>query len=336
MLYGGTRRTARVSEFGALPGGVSVGGSTFSDTFKPLCGIASELNRNVFLWNYLSREIGEVVPHYQGDRDGVEGEGDCVGHATALGCDMLAATNIHHLGKPERFVAKASVEMIYAGSRVEIGEGAVKGRAGSHGGWAARYVKEYGVLHRLLYRSTEDEKAINLGGYSPERSREYRDTGVPDWLEPIARRHPVREYTRVENGQEALDAVCAGQPVLMCSSYAFNDTRDEEGFAEPYLDEFFEGGNRRGWFRWVKTRKQWWHAMLLAGALIEGGRVGGALLNSHGAWNSGPRPHGLPEGGFFVDLAVLDLMVKDWEDCWALSSYVGHEAKKIRHKLYRG
>ena len=298
----------------------------FYDRFAPFKGI-STLSKNVFLWKNLEREIGEIEPHYQGSApDGTPGEGDCVGHAAAMGCDVLSASDIHFLNEREKFLAKSNVEMIYAGSRVEIGGDQISG-GGSRGIWAAKYLKQYGVLHRIQYK--DEQNSIDLSGYHPGRSRQYRRSGVPDWLEPIARQHPVQEYTNVRTGKEALDAICAGQPVIMCSSYAFHDLRDDEGFCQPYLG----GTYKRGW-RQFSFRKQWWHAMVMTGALLEGGRVGGLIQNSHGAWNSGPRPYGIPVGSFFVDLKYIDLMVKDWGDCWALSSYKGHEAGYHKHRLY--
>lgn len=300
----------------------------FYDRFAPMRGISTQAS-NVFLYQNLQKEIGKIIPHYQGPAsDGAQGEGDCVGQASALGCDILAATNIHLLGKREKWKAKASVEMIYAGSRVEIGGNKLQGRGGSHGEWAAKYLQQYGVLHRLQYE--KDGNSIDLTGYHPGRSRAYRSSGVPDWLEAIAKEHPVKEYTQVKTGREALDAVCAGQVVLLCSSYAFPPVRDEYGFTTPYLGNKY----KRGW-RWVDTRVQWWHAMLLAAAILDGPKIGGTVLNSHGVWNEGPQPDGLPDGGFNVEIQYLDLMVKDWGDCWALSGYQGHEAEKIRkHLLY--
>jgi len=304
----------------------------FYDRFAPFKGI-STLGRNVFLYQNLQREIGEIIPHYQGPApDGSPGEGDCVGQATAMGCDVLAASDIHLLKQSEEWKAKASVEMIYAGSRIEIGQtesgtNHLRGRGGSHGGWAARYVRDYGVLHRLKYQ--KDGNAIDLEGYHPDRSRQYRDQGVPDWLEAIAREHPVKEITNVRSGKEALDAVCSGQPVVICSSYAFPPVRDSDGFTTPYLGTTY----KRGW-KVFSARVQWWHAMVLTAAILEGGRIGGTIQNSHGPWNEGPRPNNMPEGSFNVEIQYLDLMVQDWYDCWALGSYEGHKSKKIRHKLY--
>jgi hypothetical protein len=318
---------------------------SFHRVFRPFEGVSGEIKKNVFLYHHLQKELGEIVPHDQsgvreGDRIIEQGEGDCVGHAAAMGADILAATNIHLLNKSERFIAKASVEMSYAGSRIEVGRDGrpnenpnqkhyLAGRGGSHGSWAANYLQLYGVLHRKKY--TDGTNSIDLTGYSPARSRKYRDEVVPNWLEPFAREHPVLEITNVHSGQEALDAVCAGQPVIICSSYAFQNVRDKDGFCAPYLGSgWFWMGRERHWGRIV----QWWHAMILTGAILEGPRVGGIIQNSHGKWNSGPQPYGMPDGAFGVDLRYLDLMVKDWYDCYALSCYHGHEAKKVRHKLY--
>lgn len=303
----------------------------FYDRFPVMRGVGD--GKNVLLYKNLEKEIGPLVPHYQGPNDKKEeGEEDCVAQAGGLGCDILAAVNKHMLGKREKFVAKSSVEMNYAGSRVEIGENVLEGRGGSHGEWMARYLKEYGVLHRIEYRDGDDY--LDLRGYDPARSRQYRDTGVPGWLEPIAKQHPVLEYTNVQTGQEALDAVAAGQPVLICSTYAIKETRDEEGFALPYLEpERLRGVNRWGNWFWFWGRRKWYHCMLLAGALQAGPRKGGVILNSHGEWNSGPQPHGIPDGGFAFDLEYLDLMVQDWYNCYALSAYRGHESKKIHRKI---
>jgi len=304
----------------------------FYDRFKPFKGI-STLGRNVFLYKNLQKELGDFDAYYQGPaEDGSPGEGDCVGQSSAMGVNVLAATDIHELKQREKWVAECSVEMNYAGGRVEIGNlggGTLRGRGGSHGEWQARYLKEFGVLHRKEYRV--DDNHIDLRGYHPGRSRKYRDAGVPDWLEAIAKDHPVKEITQVRSGREALDAVSARQVVIMCSSYAVHDKRDADGFAEPYLD----GQTRRGW-RTFSSRYQWWHAQLLTAAILEGKRIGGTIQNSHGNdWISGPRPNDMPHGSYNVELPVLDLMVTDWFDCWALGSYHGHESKKRRHQLFR-
>lgn len=316
--------------------------SQFYERFTPLKGISKETG-DTFLWKFLEDElkVDSLPPYYQGEaEDGSEGEGDCVGQSSGRGCDILAASDIHLLGQHERFVAEASVEMNYAGGRVEIGnlgindddKWGLKGRGGSHSEWQVRWLKEYGVLHRLEYR--DGDEYIDLRGYHPARSRKYRDVGVPDWLEPIAKKHPVEEYTQVKSAEEALDAVAAGQPVIICSSYAIKNARDDEGFSEPYIaPEWLWGQNRFGRFFRYWGRRKWFHAMILVGVIRSGKKQGGVILNSHGVWNSGPQPHGIPDGGFAIETKYLDMMIKDWLDCYAMSSYKGHEAKRIRRKI---
>lgn len=319
---------------------------SFHQVYSPMRGLGKQLakeRKNVFLWKNLERALGgEVIPHDQGPaEDGTRGEGDCVGHSAAMGCDVLAATDIFLRRQPETFVAKASVEMLYAGSRIEIGKAknpkgknVLKGRGGSHGEWAAKWLRDFGALHRLVYKG-RGGLSLDLRGYHPGRSRKYRDIGVPDWLEPMAKRHPVKAITNIKTGMEGVDAICAGHPIIVCSSYAFKPMRDKRGFCQAYGTE--KRKVKRGWWnwRWLNFRVQWWHAMAATGVVFYDDMIGVLIQNSHGDWNDGPRPFGIPRGSFFVDFPTWELMVKDWKDCWALGSYQGHEAKKYRRRLHK-
>jgi hypothetical protein len=298
---------------------------SFHQKYKPLIGISYQTKKNVFLWKYLEQAMcTKYVPHNQINKHGDESEGDCVGHATALGCDILAASDIYFRREPERWVAKASVEPIYWGSRYEIGRRLIgkeewnkfKNFSGSIGEWGAMFVNEYGVLHRCKYLSGNNY--IDLTEYNPGRSRSLRSSGVPDWLESMAKRHPVKDISNVKSGTESLDSVVSGNPVLICSSYAFPEEHDKYGWAKPYLG---------------RIRKRWSHALLLAGFVVINGERGGVLLNSHGCWNE--HPAGMPGGSLTVKEKYIDLMVKDWGDCWSLAGYIGHQARTIRrHLLY--
>lgn len=331
-----------IFRFGAEAPTTRPTGQRFYQVFHPMRGLGRQLakdRKNVFLWKNLEREIGEIIPHYQGPaEDGSPGEGDCVGHAAAMGCDVLAATDIHLRWERERWLAKASVEMLYAGSRVEVGvkesDGVnhLEGRGGSHGAWMAKWLRDYGVLHRVVYERNRGP-SLDLRGYHPGRSREYRDVGVPDWLEPVAKLHPTKLTTNIETGMEGVDAICSGHPVLVCSSYAFKSTRDKRGFCAPYLDTRQKQRGRHGW-RWVSFRVQWWHAMVATGVVFYDDVIGVLIQNSHGDWNDGPRPFDIPRGSFFVDFPTWELMVKDWGDCWAIGKYEGHQYRRL-HRLWR-
>lgn len=327
--------SGRIYKFGASQPVRPIRGPRFYQRY-PFKGLGRQLakeGKNVLLYHNLQKEIGEIKPHSQSKdpETGEPGEGDCCGHAGAMGCDVLAATDIHLRDEPERFIAKASVEMQYAGSRIEIGKARtggvnkLRGRGGSHGGWIAAFAKDYGVLHRLKYPKA-DGTVLDLTGYSPGRSRMYRDIGVPDWLEPEARKHPCKMATNIRTGMEGVDAISAGHPIVTCSTYAFHDTRNNRGFAKPYLA--YRRGRRF-------YRKQWWHAMIATGVTFYSDTIGVLIQNSHGIWNSGPQPFDMPDGSFFVDFETWELMIKDWYDCWALGSYLGHESKKIRRKIHK-
>jgi hypothetical protein len=258
------------------------------------------------LWKYYEEINGAWVPHVQ------PGEGDCVGQATAGACDILAATDINMRFEPEKFVAKASVEACYGGSRM-IG-GSLGWGDGSRGEWAAKYVSQHGVLHRLQYDSAD------LTGYDFQRSNRYGRYGVSDELLQIAEEHPISTYTAVRTWDDARSALYNGQPVILCSTYAFSSRRDADGFAKQYTG---------------RRRKTWYHCMLLGGYDEEYRRPGGLILNSWGAdWISGPKRHEQPEGSFWAEPDEIERMLQDWGDCYALSSYLGHPEKKLIHRLY--
>lgn len=292
----------------------------FNQAFQQFGGISK--GKKALLWKYFEMQAGTWQTHNQGPQNGERGEGDCVGQAAGGAVDILAACDRYMRFEPEPWIAKSSVEMIYAGSRVEIGEGDLRGGAGSHGEWAVKYLQKYGVIHRIPYEVGENK--LDLTGYSPARSRKYRDSGVPDWLEPIAKERPVKEYTKILNVRDAFDALYVGQPIIVCSTYAFRSERDKDGFAMPYLSTTV----RRRWRIW-NYRKKWFHAMLLAGFDDTGSRPGGLLINSWADWNSGPTRYDQPVGSFWVDAEYLDLMFQDWEDCYAISAYVGNPEKLL-------
>lgn len=268
--------------------------------------------KRVLLWKFFERLIGEsLTPHNQ---DGP----DCVGQGYALGTDILSSVQIAVTRKTERWVAKAAVEPIYAGSRVEIGEGKLKG-AGSHGVWAAKWCSQYGILHRRAYLNGK----YDFTNYDFDRGRAWGHIctecttwggGVPDDLEQIAKRHPVKTYKLVKTWPEARDAVANGYPVIICSNVGFTDTRDKDGFA--------------------RAKGKWFHCMLLAGVDDISTRPGGLLINSWGPnWITGPTRFGQPAGSFWVDADVLEKMLKQGES-FAISNYSDLPKRDLDYRLY--
>jgi hypothetical protein len=285
----------------------------------------------VFLWKFFEAASGkEFIPHYQ-FKDGI-GVGDCVGQSTAAAVDMLMATEIVLHKEPEVWVAKASIEAIYGGGRVEMGTDYGSDPHGLATDDAIEYIKKYGILHRIDY----PDQGYDLSEYEIPRSLKWATAGVPDILEPLAKEHPVQQYSKVANFDELSDALAAGQPVVIGSSYATKDTRDAEGFGELYTS----GGQtyRRGRF-FNLPRKKWAHCQVFVGIRNATDRPGALLLNSHGPdWITGGKSFGMPDGSCWLTPEHCNLTIKDWGEAFAISSYVGHPGDRIEriknHKLF--
>lgn len=304
---------------------------SFYQVFGPLKGIAQATKRNTFLYQYLQREIGDFDPIRQ-ERS------DCTACASAMGVRTLSATEIHLLREKQEYKA-AAVPPIYWGGRNEIAFGRYEVTMGRWGGlrveWAKEWLQDYGVLHKEVYRNGDE--VFDFTKYSGQlvNSRKSVRGGdaVPAWLEAEAKKTPVKVMTHVKSGMEALDAVCAGQPVLLGSSVGFyKDSFDKDGFCKP------SGLRKNGDSYYLihpNRRLVWNHSMVLTGALVEGSRIGGAIQDSNGPWNPRKGPFDLPDGAFFADLHVLDVIVNDYNDCWAMSSYGPDEVKHVKTRLYR-
>jgi len=231
-----------------------------------------------------------------------QNEGDCVGHAYGTAVDVLT-----------RSKTLASIEAIYGGSRVQIGNISPY-IDGSRGIWAVKFLNQYGVLHRLRY------KDIDLTGYSPERSDTYGRLGIPDALIPIAKRHPCASFSLIKTWSQVRDSLYLGHPVVLCSSYAFERERDSHGFAKQLLQ------SRR---RWRNVRPRWFHAMPIIGYDDTTSRPGALILNSwHTDWITGPKRFDQPDGSFWATPEEIERMLNDWDDCFSISNYVG------KHRLY--
>lgn len=258
--------------------------------------------RCVLLWKPFEFVTGgELVPHYQEI-------GDCVGHAYGLGVDVLTATQIVLKNRNERWVTKSSTEIIYAGSRVQVGEGKVGFEDGSIGVWAAEFCRRWGVLLRQAYL----DGAYDFTRYCGQTARSMGRprAGVPVELEPLCKEHPVKTSALVRTWAECRDAVANGYPVTMCSNIGFNTVRDSEGFLH-------------------RGRRPWYHAMTIIGVDDAYRRPGALVQNSWGPnWVTGPTRHGQPKGSFWCDASVIDAAMQQG-DSVALSGYVGYPRQDI-------
>ncbi len=229
---------------------------------------------------------------------------NCVSHAFGLGVDMLTAIRMTWMSKQERWLTKCATEIIYAGSRFEVGGGGIRGD-GSMGVWAADFIRDWGVVLRKAYLDGKHD----FTDYSGTLARELGRTGVPNELEPICKLHPVRTCSLVDSWEECRDSVANGHPVAMCSNIGFRDMRDNEGFLD-------------------RARLPWYHAMLIIAIDDQYKRPGALVQNSWGSnWVYGPVRHGQPAGSFWVDAEIIDIAMRQG-DSVALSGYVGYPQLK--------
>jgi hypothetical protein len=259
-------------------------------------------DKDVFLYQYLLR----VCPNY---RRVAQAIGSCVGHAYAGCSDILACTEIAVHGEAEDWHGRTLEASIYAFSRVESRGKKRAGQSdGSYGAAACKAIMHWGLLHYDV-----DYNGQVFKEYSGIREKQWGDTGVPDDLEPHAKKRRVRETSLVRNFDEYCRAIGAGFPVAICSNVGFTFSRDSEGFCKP--------------------RGQWLHAM--AGiSKRHGKRPGGLIWNSWGNnSNSGPHyPDDMPVpfrgSTFWCDADVLDRMLGQG-DSFAISNYDGFPPRKL-------
>lgn len=236
---------------------------------------------------------------------------NCVSMGAACGVDVLRCVQHFLLNTSEDWIAECATEPIYAFSRVEIAGGQLGGGDGSNGIWAAKAMKQYGILIRKKYGN------IDLSVYSGQRARQWGmpRAGVPDELEPIAKEHIVKNYSQVRTWEEARDALANGYPVTIASNAGFTSTRDKDGFARP--------------------SGSWAHQMCLT-AMKDDGRPGALIQNSWGPnWIGGPKgEHDIPDGSFWCDAEVLERNILSAGDSWALSNFDGFPPQKLNLNFF--
>lgn len=292
----------------------------FAQVAQDLAGTGR--GKKALLWKFFEKVTkGSLVPHWQS-------VGDCVAQGWGLGIDILDAIQIAH-GRGS-WTAKCATELLYAGGRVEIGKGKIHGD-GMHGSWLGQWVNEYGVLLRRPYLDGK----YDFTKYSGKKARKWAHVcktcttwggGVPDELEPLAKKHPVKTVTLVTSWEQARDAIYNGYPVAVCSSQGFGDHQSKR--------ERESNGTLRDKDGFLAPDGKWYHCMLLAGMDDTIKRPGGLFINSWGPkWLSGPGRFGQPKGSFWADSHVINDMLAQ-EDSFAMSNYVGYPKRNLDYHLY--
>jgi hypothetical protein len=256
---------------------------------------------HAYLWEAAAKVLGHPFPPLN------QGQvGSCVANGAAGAVDVLQLQQIAAMmraGRPPPEYKPVSPEVIYAGARVEIGGGRIRGD-GAVGAWAIQYCQKKGVVAQQKYPS------VDLSAYSEARCRSWGNSGVPKDIDALAAQHPVKDGTPVRTAEEAEKALANGYTVTVASNQGFanQSRRDAQGFLKP--------------------NGTWAHQMCVLG-YRKGDRPGFLILNSWGPdWVGGPKGDGdPPDGSFWADRAVVDRMFKQG-DSFAWGDVKGFPSRK--------
>lgn len=256
------------------------------------------LPTEVFLWQSWEKVRNNPFPNRsQGKVGSCVSFGCCTAIEVTACCEILA-------GEPEESRDLVQ-EIVYAGSRVEIGNGRFSSD-GSIGAWAAEFVRKYGVLDRGLHGK------YDLTSYSEARCREWGapGRGVPNELEDEIRKFPVRSITLVKSWEGCKQALAQGYAVSVASSQGFRYQRDSSGVCAP--------------------SGKWAHQMAILGYAQIGGKDHGFIMNSWGpSAHTGPLGPGKPPvGGFYATADVIGRMLA-MGDSWAYSGVQGFPSRRF-------
>jgi len=268
----------------------------FADT---PAGQAVEVRDHVYLWDAPRKVLGTDIP--AANQGGV---GSCVAFGAMTAAEYLLVMQILS-GQATEFKS-VSPEVIYGGSRVQIGKGQIRGD-GSTGVWAAKWCSEYGLVPKGKHGT------IDLTNYSESRCRDYGNRGCPAELVPIARQSPVRSVAPIRNPDEARKALDSNYTITIASNVGFGPT----------------GGNVRDADGFLRPSGTWAHQMCIIGYQT-GRRPGFYIMNSWGPdWVRGPKGAGNPpDGGFWADESAVARILAQG-DSWAYSDAAGFPRRKL-------
>ena len=271
----------------------------FADTPAGKVGAVPD---RVCLWDHAKTAIGRHVPTR--DQGGV---GSCVSFGAACAVEYgECVTRVAALkaGQPPPDFRDIAQEVIYGGSRVQIGGGRIRGD-GSVGAWAAQWCQQYGSVPRGKYDD------YDLSRYSEATCRKFGSGGCPPTLVPTAKLAPTKSISQVKTVAEAKAAIASGYPITVASDVGF-------GQSGPYTR------NAKGQLR---ASGSWAHQMCLIAYDKDSGFY---CMNSWGEkWVNGPTgPGDPPPGGFYIEEATVARMLAQG-DSWAFGDQVGFPGRQL-------
>lgn len=269
----------------------------FGDT--PAGKAFGDVEKDVLLSDAAKRLLGAHLPAR--DQGSV---GACVAFASLTAIEYLLIAQALNEGAGKEAFRDLAHEVMYGGSRVEIGGGKIRAD-GSVTAWAGEYARRFGVVPRDVHGP------FDLRQYSVDRCRDFGRRGVPDELDSVAKLSPVKGISFARSAAELAKAIRQGYACAIGSSIGFGNrmplTRDADGF--------------------LRRSSNWGHCMAYIG-VVGGRRPGFLVVNSWGpSWVNGPTGgRDLPLGSFLVDYDTVDAMCREG-DAIVFSDAVGFPAR---------
>lgn len=242
----------------------------------------------------------------------VQSTSDCTAFGAAHCLSILKAFNCLKFG--EEWQPTIITELVYAGSRCEIGKFAWRGQGGASGAATAECCRTMGVLPRGKYLN------FDFTNYNGSLADKLGEEGIPNSLEPLLKEHPVKTISLVTDVEVALDLISSNYPLTIASRRGFEGRKDRNGRLLRDADGCLKAGG------------VWPHQMAGVSYDRSARRPKVGIANS---WPeemmTGPLD-GLPEGCFWIDLDDFRLMLNE-QDSFVYSDYAGFPAKPLNWRL---
>ena len=299
LLY----RGSSVRYYGYLPPILPSPIPSLFNTYPELEG--SGAGKIVLLYKYIEKILGKSLPAF------LQQGPDCTSMAGGMSLDIIQATqNILHKSCWEGRVA---TEYLHIGGRQIVGK---RYKGGISIESLMTFIVRHGTVFRKKYKFENQVHDFTKYNYTTTTNRLSKD--FPSWLLQEGRKHRVDKVVKISTWDEAVAAIRNLSPVVIGSSVGFDGVskysgakRDKDGFTKP--------------------KGKWYHAWSLIGVDDKSKRPGGCLMNSHGEhWVKGPIRHKQPNGSIWVDKDVLNKMLAQYGDSYAICTFQGCKPKKYK------
>jgi hypothetical protein len=249
---------------------------------------------SVRLWDFVKKVLGDFTKNYP------QQTGDCVAFGAKNAIEYVSCIEIAK-GDAELF-KNVYAPYLYAIGRVLIGNGRLRGKAGSIGSWMAKAVIQHGTIPADLQGLPPYAGSIS-DAWGDDRLAQGGD--FRNFLE-IGRTHLIRSAARIENWDQLVGSIAAGYPCTIASNAGFTMKAGRDGYHA-----------RSG---------SWPHQMCFVAVSNKSSRPWAGLLNSwgdvHGRIEDFETGEPWPIGTLRITREAAESMIRSGE-CFAYSQFDG-------------